>query len=425
MLYRVEKLPLTTAHEYRGRSGTLARLPSRRTRLPKSAYTNFQLLSRRLARNTFRLDADLEGRACEFLKAAGGGKRHFDALRTLTRNDGFAVVVPLLRGVAAPRMDEVLRLVTGIELARELRARKLGRVSVVAWPMIPVGEAGESGISAIYLRSGVLQDIGFVGGDTERYLRQLRSDLPGTGFSALLLDQLTRAADPDANLFKARLLLRWLDDEGVTLLPPAEGQDANTSLRRMFEKLPLLAVVGQGLPTAGIPPGEPVPFPAMSSTIVEGKVEAWLQRLGLTAEDVLSGNARPDDVARRAMPEDAGNGVAAFKERVLSQLLRFELALNDLGFRPAAEIRNALNGFDLGADRLRPRAVAEATREGETQRAQAVKIVQHLLPEGRPQQEVMSLLHYLDFYGPEFLPRLRSAVQADDLRHQVVYVADK
>lgn len=425
MLYRVEKLPLTTAHEFRGRSGTLARLPSRRTRLPKSAYANFQLLARRLGRNPFRLDGALESRACDFLKAAGGGKRHFDALRTLTRNDGFAVVVPLLRGVAAPRMDEVLRVLTGIELARELRARKLGRVSVALWPMIPVGEAGESGVSAIYLRSGVLQDIGFVGGDTDRYLRQLRSDLPGTGFSALLLDHVARAADPDANLFKARLLLRWLDDDGVTLLPPADGQDANTSLRRMFEKLPLVATIGQGLPSAGIPPGEPVPFPAISSTIVEGKVEAWLQRLGLSVEEVLSGAARPDDAARRAVPEDAGSAVMAFKERVLSQLLRFELALNDLGFRPAAEVRNALNSFDQGADRLRHRAVAEATREGETHRAQAVKIAQYLLPEGRPQQEVMSLLHYLDFYGPDFLPGLRGAVQTDDLRHQVVYVAEK
>jgi hypothetical protein len=72
---------------------------------------------------------------------------------------------------------------------------------------------------------------------------------------------------------------------------------------------------------------------------------------------------------------------------------------------------------------LRQRAVNEAAREVDVNGKQLAKLFQYMLPDGRPQQEEMSLLHYLDFYGPDFLEGLRGALQFDDVRHQAVYVA--
>lgn len=405
----------------------LARLPRRRGKLPKSAYTNFQILARRLARMTFRVDTSLEARFFNWMKEAGGARRHTDVLRSVTRGEAIAVVVPLLRGVAIPRMDEVLRLQTGLDLARNLRNRRIGRVVTLAWPARKVGFRGETGISAILQRNGEIDDIGFRGGDVERYLRMLRNTLPGTGFSSLVLDQVARAADPYPDLFKARLLLKWFDDESIAFLPPdAVGGDIDFGhgIARLFSLMPVVGVVGGiGLPTTGVHAGQPVPYPAVSATIVEGKVERLLAKFDLSVESVLCGDARIEETAGLNLPVDVRADVSAFKENLLSEVLRMELGLNELGFKPANEVRKALNSFDVGCDKLRNHAVAVAGRELETNRRQLRKLFQYLLPDGQPQQEVVSLLHFLDFYGLDFLDGLRDVLQADDLRHQVVYVA--
>ncbi|MBK9975250.1 MAG: bacillithiol biosynthesis BshC [Planctomycetes bacterium] len=423
MSYRVEKLPLTTARSLPGRSGTMARIPLRRTKLPKSAFANFQILARRMARNDIPHDADLESAYLAWLRQAGAGKRQLDALRSLTRDEALAIVVPLVKGVAAPRMDEVLRIVAGLELADQLRSRRMGKVVTLLWPALEVGEQGDNGQCVIMQRSGEFEDVGFRGGDTEKYLKLLRSSLPGTGFSALLLDQIARAADTDPDLFKARLLVKYFEDDCLAVLPPSEGANFEYNLRRLFLKLPLLGRITQGPLAATVPPGEPVPFPGISATIIEGKVESWLQKFGLTLEEVLAGEAKAEEVARRQVPEDVGAAIGAAKEKALSEILRFELGVDDLGWKPATEVRNALNNFDMGCDRLKARAMAEAAREIDTNRKQLGKLFQYLLPDGRPQQESVSLFHYLDFYGPDFLSGLRNVLQVDDLRHQAVYLA--
>jgi uncharacterized protein YllA (UPF0747 family) len=114
---------------------------------------------------------------------------------------------------------------------------------------------------------------------------------------------------------------------------------------------------------------------------------------------------------------------SAAKERALSEILRFEMGLDDLGWHHESDIRNALTNFDVGCDRLKVRAVAEAAREVETNRRQLTKLFQYLLPDAKPQQEVVSLLHYLNFYGPDFISGLRNGLQVDDLRHHAVYLA--
>lgn len=425
MSYRVRKLPLTATRDANSRARTLARLSRRRGKLPKSAFTNFQVMARRLSRHPFKLDPNTEAELLESLRFVSKARRYHDALRTLTRGEGFAVVVPVLKGVAAPRLDEVLRLLAGLELARQLRNRRVGKVVTMIWPCIDIGEWDDTGISAIMQRNGELDDIGFRGGDVSRYLQMLRGTLPGTGFSSLLMDQISREADDDPDVFKARLLLRWFDDEAVTWLAPTTDGTFETNLRLWFRRIPMVATVGTGSPTGGIPPGEPVPFPGISATIIEGKVESWLEKFLLQPEEVLAGEVHPDSASSRHLPEDVPGVVNAAKEQVLGAVLRLEMGLEELGFTPESEIRKALIGTDIGFDRLRQRATGEARREVDTNTKQLAKMFQYMLPDGRPQQEVMSLLHYLDFYGPDFLDGLRAVMQFDDVRHQAVYLAEE
>jgi hypothetical protein len=425
MSYRVVKLPLTTARVGTSRGRVLVRLSRKGGRLPGSALGKYQGLARSLSRREPAPDKSYAEQATTWLRGVSRKRHHQQALAAVMSCSALGIVVPLLKGVSAPRMDEVLRVLAGLELAERLRARKLGDVCVLLWPVHDAADQGEPGISAVMQRGGDLQDVALRKGDNlEHYLRDLNKHLPGTGFSSLLVDQITRCADPDADLFKQKLLLRWFDSPGLTVLPPTTGANFEFNVRRLFKHFNLVASVGSGSPVAGMPVGEPMPYHGISATFIEGKVESWLGKFNLSADEVLAGEVDMEECASRALPADPTGLFNRAKEHALSALLQFEMGLNDLGFRADNDFKKVLDTADIGFDRLRQRAVAETARETEVNRKQLNKLHQYLLPDGRPQQEVMSLLHFLNFYGPEFLDHLLVSLQFDDVRHQAVYLAD-
>lgn len=428
MPYRIERLPLTPVR--RGsRASTLARLSRRRTKLPLKTFSEFVSLARKLARAKPPVITPAVDRLTAWQRHAHAHRRNQDALRDALQRDAFVIVVPLLNGMAAPRMDELLRLLTGLELAALLRKRGLKNVVTLGWPVLAPSDEPEAGGSAIIQRSGEIADVGFTGGDAGAWLDQLRQSLPGTGFSAWLIDLLSRAACEDADTFKARLLLKLFDDDDLAFVPAdATGDSAfehEGFARRLAHLGGLMSVIGviTDAPSRGQGGLGPIAYPAMSATMVEGKVEQWLNKFDLSAEEVLAGEAKPQELARKSLPRDVPGAFSRFKEAALGVVLRTELSLNELDFAPNTEVKRVLDNFDLGCDKLRQRALAELKREEEINLKQLAKVFHYMLPVGQPQQNVVSLLHFLDFYGPDFLQNLRAVLQADDLRHQVVYLA--
>jgi hypothetical protein len=430
MSYRIERLPLTTVRSGT-RTSTLARLSRRRTKLPLSTFNAFLTLARKLERAKLPVVAPAADRLNAWLRSCGAHRRNLDALRDAMRRDAFVILVPMLKRTAVPRMDEVLRLITGLELAELLRKRGLENVVTLAWPVLVSSDEAEAGGSAIIQRTGELEDISFNGADTKSYIERLRQTLPGTGFSAWLIDAVARAASEDADAFKARLLLRLFDDDGLAFLPSDAAGDNGLEFEKLEKRLTQLGafVSVVGVVRDGITQGaaesalQPLNYPSISATMVEGKVEQWLQKFGLGAEEVLAREAKPQALAKKHLPRDITGAFSRFKEAALGAMLRTELSLNELDFTPTAEIKRALDSFDLSCDKLRQHAQEEMKREEEINQKQLAKLFHYMLPVGQPQQHVVSLLHYLDFYGPEFLKNLRAVLEADDLRHQVVYLA--
>ena len=138
-------------------------------------------------------------------------------------------------------------------------------------------------------------------------------------------------------------------------------------------------------------------------------------------------------LAREIAPAEIASGVdeAALvgsikhaKEQVLSSMLQFEMALNDLAIKPDAAVAKALTTADIGFGKLQTKLKNEAAQTLENEQKQALRLGNYLLPDGRPQQEILSVLHFLDFYGLDFLDGLREVLQVDDVRHQTVYLAE-
>ncbi|MCF6228112.1 MAG: bacillithiol biosynthesis BshC [Planctomycetes bacterium] len=418
MTYRLKKLPLTQANDETRVGLRLILLPQKKGKLPKSAFTNFQILARRITRAAIKTPPELARNNREWLAKIGVKRRHQDAARKLMKGDALAVIVPIHRGDAIPRMDEILRLLTGLELARQLRPR-LGPCITLLWPTLQANDLPDNGSNDVLLRDGTLESISFAGGDTDRYLKHIRKTLPGTDFSPLLLDQLARSANSDADIFKARLLLRWFDDEHLSYWQPGDE-----TLSELFQNLPLVGQIGSGSPLSGIAPNQPVSFPSVSATIIEGKIERIIEKLKVPMEALLAREIAPEEIANRVDEAALVGSIKQAKEQVLSSMLQFEMALNDLAIKPDAAVAKALTSADIGFGKLQTKLKNEAAQALEIERKQADRLAKYWLPDGRPQQEVLSLLHFLDFYGLQFLDGLREVLQMDDVRHQTVYLAE-
>ena len=144
MPYRIERLPLTTVRQG-SRTSTLARLSRRRTKLPLRTFNAFLALARKLARAKLPVVAIAEERLTAWLRNCGAHRRNLEALREALRRQSLIIVVPLLKGVAAPRMDEILRLITGLKLAELLRKRGLENVVTLGWPVLAPSDEAEAG----------------------------------------------------------------------------------------------------------------------------------------------------------------------------------------------------------------------------------------------------------------------------------------
>jgi len=73
-------------------------------------------------------------------------------------------------------------------------------------------------------------------------------------------------------------------------------------------------------------------------------------------------------------------------------------------------------------DRFRHRVLKAEKRRHEQVRDKLEKAQVNLFPFGKPQERVISVLYFLNKYGPSFLRELQRDLSLDTTRHQMVYL---
>lgn len=168
---------------------------------------------------------------------------------------------------------------------------------------------------------------------------------------------------------------------------------------------------------AGLP--MPIIYPRASVTLVEPKVQKVLERYHLSLADL---EEELDKLFRRLVLESLD------LEAPFGQALdRLNTLLDDL--TPAVEgidrslhtsIEATRTSLSKELDRLRERVVKAQKRQQDDLRDQLVRTRTQLMPEGRLQERTLSLLYFLNKYGPDLLPRLQDRLSVDTTTHQVL-----
>lgn len=166
--------------------------------------------------------------------------------------------------------------------------------------------------------------------------------------------------------------------------------------------------------------GMPVVFPRFSVTLIEGKVRKVLDKFGLTEGDFVS---RPvHEVVSGVVRDDVPDEVQAAVSRLRQALQEGYQAVYDA----VESIDPTLKGPIFSARNEGFKAISDVEKKirhhvklnEETELEQIEKAAVNLAPEGKPQERVLNVHHYLARYGegliPAILDRLEVRLDRDE-----------
>jgi hypothetical protein len=152
----------------------------------------------------------------------------------------------------------------------------------------------------------------------------------------------------------------------------------------------------------------PTVWPRAFATVLEPPVARILERHGLTAAEV---SADPDGALRERLLELHGQAgrFGAARDRLERDV---EALLSSVeGLDPTLEgpVRRGREALDLTVSRLRIKAADALARRDRTTSRQFARLRAHLLPDGRPQERVLSpFSHFAKFGVDPVMARLRT-----------------
>jgi hypothetical protein len=436
---------------------------NRRSQVPDSRATghrariqDFSLALRRLERRQRKADTPVTGWLSELNALAGapaGSDRHVRALCEGTGGRTVAVVAPLSGRGLAPSLAETLRVLTAMRLVKLLESRGIGPCVTALWHGIP-DALDPSGHTLVDRNGEVFRTVpdDFVldgekrphADDSALAVAHLTEHLPDTEFKPWLVKLLETTRHPDPTVWKLRMTFALVAREQSVALavrqetnwpsysqsPAQPRSQYRTGLARLLEAYPVLSLVH---PAAGDTvsvdaaagtafSGEVVPLPAATATVIESKVERWLEKYGLKPEDLMAPRIQLAKLVGELMPAQPAAMVGRTRETALNRLFSLEAQIAELGLSGGQVLDKLANGLDGQFDRLKLSVATHEQEVRENALSQLSKARTYLRPEGQLQAENMSLLHYLAFYGPDFVRGLSESLEIGDMRHHLVYV---
>ncbi len=165
----------------------------------------------------------------------------------------------------------------------------------------------------------------------------------------------------------------------------------------------------------------PLVYPRASVTLVESKIERLLSQYAL---DVVAAGENVNDLFRRVVIEqmdvdvpEAFGKAGGYLHAALDEIKPIAGGVDKtLGKAVEAARASILNEWK----RLQEKVLKSEKRRHDEDRARLGRLQANLYPDGRLQERGLSVLYFLNKYGPGFVEQLTSAIDLDTREHQVI-----
>jgi bacillithiol biosynthesis cysteine-adding enzyme BshC len=293
---------------------------------------------------------------------------------------------PLVKRYAARYLVRALGLAR--ELNQDLEHRSEELITAGTDPGVPVGEnatlvmlEGPLGRDRLLLRDG-----GFI---TRRGRQQLD------------LDALNRIAAAEPERLSPNVLLRPVVESA--LLPTVAYLGGPSELK-------YLALAHPVYERMRIP--RQVVLPRWSGVLVEPKVDRVLKKFGIELTDLLEpGGALESQLVRSQLPEEATEALRRLREHLLAGYDALAESAADIDPTLTKAVQGTKNQSLAALKDTEKKLVQHLKRRQEVELGQLSRARDLILPEGQPQERVLTIASFLVRYGPTLINEVGEAVE--------------
>jgi uncharacterized protein YllA (UPF0747 family) len=156
-----------------------------------------------------------------------------------------------------------------------------------------------------------------------------------------------------------------------------------------------------------------LPLPRWSGVIVEPRVDRVLEKFGVTLTELFAPpGALEARLVRSQLPAEAVDALERIRRAVdegYGALERAAVEIDPTLARPTQGARQQALG---GAQEIEKKLVHHLKRRQETELGQLARARTAIVPNGKPQERVLTVAPFLGRYGPELLTELTDAFEA-------------
>ena len=161
--------------------------------------------------------------------------------------------------------------------------------------------------------------------------------------------------------------------------------------------------------------------PRFSATLVEPKVQRWLNQYGIALRNAFDGpEVLRQTLASRTLPADLQAAFERANQSVQESFSALKEALAKLDPTLVEASQTGASKVHYQLDRLRERAMAAELRRSEVVRRHAEALSQMLYPENALQERGVAGIYFVARHGTELLGRLHETMRTDCQDHQIL-----
>ena len=151
--------------------------------------------------------------------------------------------------------------------------------------------------------------------------------------------------------------------------------------------------------------------PRWSGVIIEARIEKVLTKHGLTPADFDSPpGALETRVAKAELPPDLAASLQALRDDVASRFARISGEVQQLDPTLERTVESARNAALAGTNEIEKKLIASLKRTQGTVLGQLARARAALMPQGQPQERVLTAASFLARYGPEVVDAIAAEV---------------
>ena len=171
----------------------------------------------------------------------------------------------------------------------------------------------------------------------------------------------------------------------------------------------------------GIP--MPLVYPRASATIVDAATARFLGRYGFPLEDLQpQGESALNRLLQSQLPPEIEQSLKDADEAVRTAMQRVIDAMPALDPTLAGAARTTLGRMEHDLRSLQSKIIQAAKRRDETLRRQFTRAQAQVFPLGHPQERTLSVVFFLNRYGPALVERLLQELPLEMGRHWVLTI---